>query len=49
MPTHKKRRKILIIAAIAAVLVLLTLVAVFKKREPAITVQTDKVARRNIT
>jgi HlyD family secretion protein len=35
--------------AIAAVLVLLVLVAVFKKREPAITVQTDKVTRHDIT
>ena len=30
-------------------LVALTLVAIFKKKEPAITVQTEKVARRNIT
>ena len=49
MPTPKKRKKILIIATIALVLVLLTLVAVFKKRTPAITVQTDKVARHDIT
>ncbi len=49
MPNPKKRKKILIIATIAMVLVLLTLVAVFKKRTPAITVQTDKVARHDIT
>src|SRR5450432_281059 len=49
MPNPKKRKKIFIISAIAVVLVALTLVAALKKREPAITVQTDKVARRNIT
>jgi HlyD family secretion protein len=49
MPTPKKRKKILILVAIAVVLVLLMLVAVFKKREPAITVQTDKVTRHDIT
>jgi HlyD family secretion protein len=49
MPTHKKRKKILIIGVIVAVLILLTLVAVFKKRTPAITVQTDKVTRHDIT
>ena len=32
-----------ILAAIAVVLVTLTLIAVFKKREPVITVQTEKV------
>ena len=49
MPTQKKRKKILILLAIAVVLVMLVLVAVFKKREPVITVQTDKVARHDIT
>ena len=49
MPNPKKRKKIWILVAIAVVLVVLTLVAVFKKREPAITVQTDKVVRRNLT
>jgi HlyD family secretion protein len=49
MPNPKKRKKTLILVAIAAVLVLLVLVAVFKKREPAITVQTDKVTRHDIT
>ena len=34
---------------IAITLVALTLVAVFKKREPVITVQTEKVTRRSIT
>jgi HlyD family secretion protein len=49
MPSPKKRKKILILAAIAVVLVGLTLVAVFKKRAPVITVQTEKVTRRNLT
>ena len=49
MPNPKKRRKFLILTVIAVALVALTLVAVFKKREPAITVQTEKVTRRNLT
>src|SRR5258708_30535985 len=49
MPSPKKRRKILILAAIAVVLVALTLVAVFKKRAPVITVQAEKVTRRSLT
>src|SRR6266536_1194623 len=48
-PKSKKRRKIIVLSAISLVLVGLTLVAVFRKREPVITVQTEKVARRNIT
>jgi HlyD family secretion protein len=47
-PKSKKRRKILIFAVIGLVLVALTLVAVFKKREPAIRVETGKVTRTNI-
>jgi HlyD family secretion protein len=49
MANPKKRKKILIFSAIAAVLVALALVAIFKKKEPPITVQTEKVARRDIT
>ena len=49
MPNQKKRKKILIFAAIIVALVALTLMAVFKKREPVITVQTEKVTRRNLT
>ncbi|MEI9865810.1 MAG: efflux RND transporter periplasmic adaptor subunit [Limisphaerales bacterium] len=49
MPNPKKRKKVLILTAIIVVLLLLMLVAVFKKREPVITVQTEKVTRRNIT
>ncbi len=49
MPNPKKRKKILIFTVIAVVLVALTLVAVFKKREPVITVQAEKIQRRNLT
>jgi HlyD family secretion protein len=49
MANPKKRKKILILCAIAAGLVALTLVAIFKKKEPVITVQTEKVTRRTIT
>ncbi len=44
-----KRRKIIIFSAIGLVLVALALVAVFKKRAPVITVQTEKVSRHNLT
>ena len=49
MSNPKKRRKLLILTAIVALLVTLTLVAIFKHRDPVITVQTEKVARRNLT
>src|SRR5213594_1828781 len=48
-PKSKKRGRIIVFSAIALVLVGLTLTAIFRKREPLITVQTEKVARRNIT
>ena len=48
-PKSKKRRKILVFSAIGLVLAGLTTAAIFRKREPVITVQTEKVARRNIT
>src|SRR6266536_2723685 len=48
-PKSKKRRKIIVLSAISLVLVGLTLAAVFRKRAPVITVQTEKVAPRNIT
>src|SRR5437667_5971229 len=48
-PKNKKRRRILVFSAIGLVLAGLTVAAVFRKREPVITVQTEKVARRNIT
>jgi HlyD family secretion protein len=48
MANSKKRKRILIFSGIVAVLVVLTLVAVLRKKEPAITVQTEKVARRDV-
>jgi HlyD family secretion protein len=49
MPTTKSRRKLIIFIATGIVLVAVILIAIFRKREPAIVVQTDKVTRRNIT
>jgi len=49
MAKPKKRRKAIIFSAIGLVLIALTLVAVFKKREPVIAVQTEKVARHSMT
>ena len=49
MPTTKSRRKLILFIATGIVLVAVILFFVFRKREPVITVQTDKVARRNIT
>src|SRR3989475_12581681 len=48
-PKNKKRRRIIVLSAIGLVLAGLTVAAVFRKRQPVITVQTEKVARRNIT
>src|ERR1017187_8708429 len=49
MANPKKRRKILVFSVLGVVLVALTLTAIFRKKEPVITIQTDKVSRRNIT
>lgn len=49
MANSKKRKKTLILTAIGLVLVVLTAAAILKKKEPIITVQTEKVARRNLT
>src|SRR5512137_1699350 len=49
MAKTKKRRKVIIFSAIALVLAGLTTVAVLKKHEVVVTVQTEKVARRNLT
>src|SRR6266403_1884706 len=51
MPNSKSRtgRKVIIFSGIALVLISLTLLAIFKKRQVAIKVQTEKVARRNLT
>lgn len=48
MAKSKKGRKLTIVAVIACVLVALTLLAVFRKREDAVSVQTDKVKRRDL-
>ncbi len=45
----KKRRKLVVLLLIVAVLGGLGALAVFKKREAAITVQTEKVERRTLT
>lgn len=49
MANSKKRRKVIVFSIIGLVVVALTLAAVFRKREVVITVQTEKVARRNLT
>ena len=49
MAKPNKRRKLVIFSIIGVMLVALTLVAVFKKRDPAITVQTEKVSRHSLT
>src|SRR5262245_29804808 len=48
MGKPKKRRKIIIFSLIGLVLATLTTVAILRKREAVITVQTEKVARRNL-
>jgi HlyD family secretion protein len=45
----RKRRKLIIFSAIGLAVAGLTLAAVFRKHEVLITVQTEKVKRRNIT
>ena len=45
----KRRRKLLIFSVIVLVLGGLTAAAVLRKREPVVTVQTEKAERRNIT
>src|SRR5215813_7474446 len=49
MAKSKKRRKTIVFSLIGVVLVALTAGAILKKREPIITVQSEKVARRNLT
>ncbi len=49
MATQKKRKKVVIFISIGAILIALALVAIFKKKEPVVTVQTEKVARHTIT
>jgi HlyD family secretion protein len=49
MAKSKKGRKLIIFGIIALALVALTLAAVFRKKDDAISVQTDKVQRRDMT
>jgi HlyD family secretion protein len=49
MATTRKRRKIVVFSLLGLVLAALTVGAVFHKGEAIITIQTEKVQRRNIT
>jgi len=49
MPITKRRRKLILFIVTGLVLATVILIVVFRKREPVITVQTEKVTRRNIT
>ena len=49
MAKSKKRRKVVVFSAIVVVLLGLTAVVVFRKRDIVVTVQTEKVERRNLT
>src|SRR5262245_51158955 len=49
MANSRKRRKTLIFSAIALVLVALSGVAMFKKRDVVITIQAEKIARHSLT
>jgi HlyD family secretion protein len=49
MANSKKRRKILVFSVIGIALIALTAGAILRKREVVITVQTEKVARHNLT
>jgi HlyD family secretion protein len=48
-PKSKKRKKTILFSAILLVIVALALVAIFKKKEAVITVQSEKVVRRSLT
>ena len=48
-PKRKKTKRIVTLAVIAVVVAALTWIAIAKNRVPAISVQTEKVARHNIT
>ena len=48
-PKSKKRRKRIVFTVIVLVVVMLGLLAVFRKKAVVITVQQDKVTRRNLT
>jgi len=48
MANSKKRRKLVVFGLIIGVLLVLGLLTAFKKRDPMITVTTEKVTRRNL-
>src|ERR1041385_7268460 len=48
MASSKKRKKLIIFAVLGVALVALASLAVLKKKDALITVQTEKVARRNL-
>jgi len=48
MGKPKKRRKIIVFSLIGVVLIALTVVALLRKREAVITIQTEKVMRRDL-
>jgi len=48
MPKSKKRRKLLVFSGIGIVVAGLAAFAILRKRDPVITVQSEKVARRNL-
>jgi len=49
MAKSKKRRKVLVFSIIAVVLIGLTVLVILKRREVVITIQAEKIARRNLT
>ena len=49
MATTKKGRKPIVIALIVVVVAALAVAVIYKRREAPITVQTEKVVRRNLT
>jgi HlyD family secretion protein len=49
MAASKKGRKILVFSVIGLVIAGLAAVAILRKREPVITIQTEKIGRRSIT
>src|SRR5437867_12889845 len=49
MANSKKRRRTLVFSVIGLVIATLTVGAIVKKREAIITIQTEKIGRRNLT
>jgi HlyD family secretion protein len=49
MTISKKRRRLILLALIVLIMAGLAWAAFFRKKEPVITVQTEKVKRRNLT